>query len=65
MAKGNEILSATDAGRILGVKSRQLRHLIGQGILPAQKIGNAYVVRRADLAAVPKDRKPGPKPKKY
>jgi excisionase family DNA binding protein len=57
----NDLLSAADAAKIVGVGKRQLNHLICQGVLRAEKIGNAYVIRRADLAKVPKVRKPGPK----
>jgi excisionase family DNA binding protein len=58
-----DFISVSEAAAILGVTDRQIRNLIADGILPAQQVGRAYVIRRADLARVPKDRKPGPKPK--
>lgn len=58
------ILSVADAASELDVSPRQVRNLIGSGLLPASQIGGSYVIQRADLAAVPRDRKPGPKPGK-
>lgn len=59
----NAMISAAEAASIKGVSARQVLRWIDSGILPAQKIGASYVIRRADLAKVPKVRKPGPKPK--
>ena len=58
------MLNVADASELLGVLPRQVRNLITNGVLPAEKVGRDYVIRRADLAKVPKDRKPGPKGKK-
>jgi excisionase family DNA binding protein len=58
-----DMISAADAAISLGISPRQVLRLIDGGILPAQKIGASYVIRRSDLAKVPKNRKPGPKPK--
>jgi excisionase family DNA binding protein len=63
MAKKDEgRVTVADAAKALGVTPRQVRNLITGGILPAEKIGRDYIINRADLANVPKDRKPGPKP---
>jgi helix-turn-helix protein len=63
MAKQSDFCSVADAAKILDVTPRQVRNMIVGNILPAQQIGGSYVIRRADLAKVPTDRKPGPKPK--
>jgi excisionase family DNA binding protein len=60
----DDLIGTTQAGKVLGVTDRQVLNLIKDGILPAQQIAGSYIIRRADLAKVPKDRKPGPKPKK-
>jgi excisionase family DNA binding protein len=57
-----EIISVSEAASSLGVSSRQVRNLIQAGTLSAQMVGGSYMIRRADLAKVPVDRKPGPKP---
>jgi excisionase family DNA binding protein len=57
------MLSVADASEFLGVLPRQVRNLITKGLLPAERIGGTYIIRRSDLARVPKVRKPGPKPK--
>ena len=64
MAERKSHVRTSDAANILGVSSRQVCNLIHKGILPAEKFGRDFVIRRADLAKVPKDRKPGPKAKK-
>lgn len=61
MAKAGDLIDTTEAGKVLGIKRRQVLNLIASGTLPAQRIGNGHVIRRSDLAKVPKDRKPGPK----
>ena len=63
MAKENPILNVADASEVLGVLPRQVRNLITNGVLPAEKVGRDYIIRRSDLAKVPKDRRPGPKAK--
>ena len=64
MPKPGDIIDVKEAAKLLGVKHRQALNLINDGILPATRMGRFFVIRRADLAKVPKDRKPGPKPKK-
>lgn len=62
--KGTDLLDTTEAGKALGISRRQVLNLIKSGVLSAERIGNSHVIRRADLAKVPKARKPGPKSKK-
>jgi excisionase family DNA binding protein len=57
------VISVAEAATSLGLSGRQVRRLIASKILPAQKVGSGFIIRRADLAKVPKERKPGPKPK--
>jgi excisionase family DNA binding protein len=64
MAKQEDIVGVTEAAAILGVGGRQVRNLIADGLLPAVQLGREWAIRRADLANVPRERKPGPKPKK-
>lgn len=56
-------LSVKDAAGLLGVDSSRVRQLILGGRLPAQKIGNTYVISEEDLALVA-DRKWGRPAKK-
>jgi len=58
----NDLIGTIDAGKALGITDRQVVNLIRAGLLPAQQIAGSYIIRRADLARVPKGRKPGPKP---
>jgi excisionase family DNA binding protein len=60
-----QLVSVRMAAEVLGVTARQVQNLIKDGILPAQKVGRAYVVREADLATVPRERKRGPKQKVF
>lgn len=63
MAGKPDLLSVKQAAKELDVGERQVRNLIADGLLPASKVGRDYVITRGDLAKVPKDRRPGPKPK--
>lgn len=63
MAKKPPIVSVADAAALLGISDRQVRNLIAGGTLAAIKIGRDYIIQRADVLAVPKTRKPGPKPR--
>jgi excisionase family DNA binding protein len=59
----NGVIGVAEAAKSLKVTPRQVRNLIADGLLPAQKVGRDYIIKRSDLAKVPKGRKPGPKPK--
>jgi excisionase family DNA binding protein len=61
----NELLSVADAALELDVHRTRINQLIDNGLLPAQRIGRAYVIRRGDLALVRERPSPGrpPKPK--
>ena len=63
MAKMSEFISVPQAAESLNLSERQVRNLIADGRLRAEKFGHVHIIRRADLARVPKVRKPGPKPK--
>lgn len=54
----NSLISTKEAAEKLGVSLRRVQTLITVGRLPAQKIGNSYVVKEKDLELV-KNRKPG------
>lgn len=56
------LISSKDAAEKLGISLRRVQALITDGRLPAQKIGNSYVVNEKDLELV-KVRTPG-RPKK-
>lgn len=57
-----KLLSVKGCAEVLGVNRQRVQTLISQGRLPAQKIGNSYVIKESDLELV-KHRKPG-RPKK-
>lgn len=63
MPDNSDLISTQIAADKLGVKHRQVLNLINDGLLPATRVGRAWIIRRSDLAKVPKIRKPGPKPK--
>lgn len=52
------LISSKEAAERLGLSLRRVQALITTGKLPAQKIGNSYVVKEKDLELV-KERKPG------
>lgn len=60
--ENDKLLSVKEVAQILGVNHQRVQALISQGRLPAQKIGNSYVVKESDLELV-KDRKTGRPPK--
>lgn len=57
-----DLISSKEAAEKLGVSLRRVQALITSGKLPAQKIGNSYVVQEKDLESV-KARTPGRPPK--
>ncbi len=52
------LISSKEAAEKLGLSIRRVQALITSGRLPAQKIGNSYVVSEKDLELV-KERNPG------
>jgi len=59
----SDLIGVEQAAKLLHVGARQVRKMIASGLLPAQVFGGSYIIKRSDLAKVPKVRKPGPKPK--
>jgi excisionase family DNA binding protein len=59
----NHLISTKEASEKLGLSIRRVQALITFGKLPAQKIGNSYVIKESDLELV-KYRKTGRPPKK-
>ena len=47
-----DLISSKEAAERLGVSVRRVQALITSGKLPAQKIGNSYVVQEKDLELV-------------
>ena len=45
------ILSVTDAARLAGVTDRHMRRLIADGVIQATRVGRAWLVDRASVAA--------------
>jgi len=45
------ILSVTDAARLAGVTDRHMRRLIADGVVQATRVGRAWLVDRASVAA--------------
>lgn len=60
--ENDKLLSVKETAKILGVNHQRVQALISQGRLPAQKVGNSYVIKEADLELV-KERKTGRPPK--
>ena len=58
----NDLISTKEASEKLGLSIRRVQALITSGKLPAQKIGNSYIVKGSDLQLV-KERKTGRPPK--
>jgi excisionase family DNA binding protein len=57
-----DLLTVPDAARELGVSGARVRHFIKEKRLPAQKLGEYWVIQREDLALVA-DRRTGRPPK--
>lgn len=53
-----DLISSKEAAEKLGISIRRVQALITDGRLPAQKIGNSYVVNEKDLELV-SERTPG------
>lgn len=62
MSKDDQIITTTAAAKLRGVTPAQVRNWIDEGLLPATKFGDVWMIRRGDVAKVPK-RKRGPQPK--
>ncbi len=60
--ENDKLLSVVKSAEILGVNRQRIQALITEGRLPAQKIGNSYVIKESDLELV-KQRKTGRPPK--
>lgn len=58
-----KLLSVAEAALILKVHRTRINQLIAEGLLPATRIGRAYVVRESDLEKVKGRPRPG-RPKK-
>jgi excisionase family DNA binding protein len=57
------LLSLKEAAEKLGVSARRVNQLIEENKLPAQKVGNSYVINEDDLANVKTYGKAGRPPK--
>ncbi len=55
-------LSATDAAERLGVSPRRVRAMIAHGILPAERVGNRYVLDADVVRAAAARKRPGGRP---
>lgn len=53
-----DLISSKEAAEKLGISIRRVQALITEGRLPAQKIGNSFVVNEKDLELV-RERKAG------
>ncbi len=50
--ENDKLLSVKEVAKILAVNHQRVQALISQGRLPAQKIGNSYVIKESDLTLV-------------
>lgn len=48
----DELLSASEAGEILGVSRQRVLQMIGEGKLPNRKVGREYAIPRAAVVAL-------------
>ena len=48
----NDLISTKEAAEKLGLSIRRVQALITDGRLPAQKIGNSFVIQEKDLELV-------------
>jgi excisionase family DNA binding protein len=55
----SEFVAIQEAARVLKVSEREVRGLIGDGRLPAERFGRIHIIRRADLGKVHKARNAG------
>ncbi len=60
--ENEKLLSVKESAEILGVNRQRIQALISQSRLPAQKIGNSYVIKESDLELV-ENRQTGRPPK--
>lgn len=58
----NSLLSTKEVAERLNISIRRVQALITAGRLPAQKIGNSYAIRLADLALLNGRKNGRPKP---
>ncbi len=56
------LLSTSEAAELLGITRQGVMHLIGKGVLRAEKVGRFMVIRSVEVEqAKSRDRKRGPK----
>lgn len=58
----NSLIGTKEAAKRLNVSIRRVQALIAAGRLPAEKIGNSYAIREADLAPLNGRKNGRPKP---
>lgn len=51
-------MTTSEAAQLLGISGTRIRQLIEAGIIPAERVGNFYVLKDRDVKAA-KGRKPG------
>lgn len=52
-----ELFSAAEVALIYGFSSSQIRRLIRQGIIKAEKVGSYYIIKEKDVRNLKKRRK--------
>ncbi len=63
MVKASELMSIKEFAEAKKITVGRVYQLINEGTLPAQKIGNHYVIERSDCDALVIHGKPGRPPK--
>jgi excisionase family DNA binding protein len=58
MTKKIKKITTSEAAKLLGISGARIRQLIEAGVIPAERVGNFYVLKDRDVKAA-KDRKPG------
>lgn len=46
-----DVLTVKEAAELKGVSEEAVRKRIGRGVLPAERVGGRYLIRRRDLDA--------------
>lgn len=61
MPKPNDVVTASDAARELGLSVSTLTRRAQLGTIPARKVGNVWIIRRRDLPKIAAKVKPKPR----
>lgn len=58
-----DFVSVSQAAEMLGVSRQRVLAIIASGLLPAQRLGHAWMIKRRDVAKMPRRNRGRPKGK--